>query len=347
MCCHVCERVVCKGDVLQDQVGLCRKPPIVWWQSFTSFAAMVPLMQVYFKYLLPRAVIVQVLNLSGNSALFRGSRLQSQSMMLPKGLRHLDLSGCDLSGPLPASLATAFSLQHLNLSSNPRLSGNLPQMWTGLTSLQVLDVSSCGVKGSLPAAWATMQQLRIFKASSNKPGVSGKLPESWGILRNLEVLDVRWGRLTGSLPQIWADPAALAARSSDDVAATSQLLADTAQEAAELGDEPQMPRLSRAASGVAATPFQRSLDPRSTGRLGMLKLRELNLSGNRLTGQLPNKFAALKDLRIISLRGNKLNGPLPVQWAALENLEVCKRYPVVIFSCSFAVCILTPCRHIA
>lgn len=243
--------------------------------------------------------LAQVLNLSGNKALFKGSRLEPRTLTRFKTLQHLDLSDCAISGALPASLASAFSLQHLNLSGNPQLSGTLPEAWAGLIDLQVVDVSGCGVSGTLPESWATLQQLRVFKASDNKPGVSGQLPETWGLLGKLEVLDVNGAHLSGTLPAIWADSAAMAASS-------GAMLAEAAQQTAEAAVNPsstdpdalKVQRVARATADVAVKNLQQAVKPRESFVLGMLNLRQLILSNNKLTGELPGKWAALKQLQV-------------------------------------------------
>lgn len=267
--------------------------------------------------------LTQVLKLSHNSDIFISSRLQPQSFLHFKALQHLDLSDCGISGPFLPSLAAAVALQHLNLSSNPKLSGPLPELWAGLTKLQELDVSGCAVTGRLPESWAAMQQLRVLRAADNKPGVSGRLPESWGMLESLEVLDVSKARLIGSLPAVWADPAAMAARAASMLMTARRRAAQLVKPIPGLSSL-QMQQLVKAASDAEIVTLQRAVDARGSRKLGMMKLQQLRLSGNRLTGQLPKAYSAMGDLREVVLDGNRLTGQLPVDWAALKELQVCR-----------------------
>lgn len=100
-----------------------------------------------------------------------------------KYLTVLVLSGLGLSGDLGApsgSGINAFTgLQHLDISSNPAITGPLPDSWATLTDLRVLDVSGCGLTGSLPGSYASLQQLRELRAANCK-GLSGQLPVEFG-----------------------------------------------------------------------------------------------------------------------------------------------------------------------
>jgi hypothetical protein len=102
------------------------------------------------------------------------------------GLQLLNLAGCNLQGQPPEGLADLAKLRQLNLSSNPALSGPLPDVWASMPLLEVLDVSSCSITGTLPAEFAALQSLRELHASNNK-GLRGQLPSSWGLMQNLRV----------------------------------------------------------------------------------------------------------------------------------------------------------------
>ncbi len=75
---------------------------------------------------------------------------------------------------------------------------------------------------------------------------------------------------------------------------------------------PPPPLRSPTANATAAAP------PGLAGRAcaaGLSSLSELSADDNRLTGQLPAGWSALRQLGELSLRGNLLAGPLPPAWA--------------------------------
>jgi hypothetical protein len=70
-------------------------------------------------------------------------------------LQVMHLSGSNLTGTMPASLARLTDLQVLNVSSN-RLQGPLPSTYAALRNLVVLDVSSNALIGKIPMEWFYM-----------------------------------------------------------------------------------------------------------------------------------------------------------------------------------------------
>jgi hypothetical protein len=73
----------------------------------------------------------------------------------------------------------------------------------------------------------------------------------------------------------------------------------------------------------------------------------LDVSDNRLSGQLPDSYARLRFLSTLSLRGNALNATLPAAWAGgmPELLQLCVCLARVFFApCSF--CLVEACAHL-
>jgi hypothetical protein len=198
-------------------------------------------------------------------------------------LQSLSLSGLGLSGPLESTqpplepgLTYFEDLKHLDISSNPRLTGQLPNSWYTLGALQTLDLSHTGVSGTLPSAYAALQQLREFKAV-NCSGIAGTLPPTWGLLK-LQVLEITESGITGGLPLEWVDAAALQLAWQASVAA---------------GATPERGYKAAAAEIAGVQP----------SALGLQQLRVLDLSVSRpgkggLTGALPGSYAAMELLQV-------------------------------------------------
>ena len=62
----------------------------------------------------------------------------------------LDLSGNNLSGPIPPELGNLSALEGLNLSFND-LSGPIPPELGNLSDLEYLDLGFTGVSGCIPS----------------------------------------------------------------------------------------------------------------------------------------------------------------------------------------------------
>ncbi|KAG8096906.1 hypothetical protein GUJ93_ZPchr0013g36524 [Zizania palustris] len=91
----------------------------------------------------------------------------------------LDLSGLNLSGPIPAAALSSLSrLQSLNLSNNI-LNSTFPEGLIGtLKNLRVLDFYNNNLTGPLPAALPNLTNLVHLHLGGNF--FSGSIPKSYG-----------------------------------------------------------------------------------------------------------------------------------------------------------------------
>lgn len=278
-----------------------------------------------------------------------------------KKLRELDLSNLKLSGQaLPEGLAVDLPLTHLNLSSNPGLSGTLPELWAGSSFLQSLDLSGCKLSGPLPPVWAALQQLRVLRLAAGRGasaagGLTSELPPEWGIMAALSELDISGhAGVTGTLPAAWADATAAQAAAAAAVSAAKDQAskADAALAVAAGPAKAHSGAVAAASAAPATTPadrLQQAMDAAraaavakqvlaalhsaasgdvsaasaGTGSLGMTALQVLRLRGCGLTGSLPASYANLQQLRVLDLSNNTgLTEQLPPEWAALSQLQV-------------------------
>ena len=53
----------------------------------------------------------------------------------------------------------------------------------------------------------------------------------------------------------------------------------------------------------------------------MIKLRELNLVGNKISGKIPYELVYIESLESISLNGNQLSGEIPYDLFLMPNLK--------------------------
>jgi hypothetical protein len=214
----------------------------------------------------------------------------------------LDAAAMQLAGSLPDGLDNFYNLEQLNLSGNKGLTGSLPSIWSALTALRTLDVSGTGISSSLPPSWASLQELQAFRATDCN-GLLGQLPLEWGILRSLEELVVTNSQLTGMLPA-WTDARALHA------AGATVLLAS------ELAESDLSP----------ASVKQRKPAVRYTS--GQIRPQALAAAANRAATAIRTALAVapagtrFMPLRIINLSGNKLSGQLVPGWSLFEQLQV-------------------------
>ncbi|XP_047150291.1 receptor-like protein kinase HSL1 [Vigna umbellata] len=211
------------------------------------------------------------------------------------------------SGEIPASLGTCQSLTRVRLGFN-RLSGEVPAgIWglphvyllelvdnsfsgsiartiAGAGNLSLLILSKNNFSGTIPDEVGWLENLVQFSASDNK--FTGSLPDSIVNLGQLGILDFHNNRLSGELPKgirSW--------KKLNDLNLANNEIGGTIPD--EIG-------------GLSVLNFLDISSNRFSGKvphgLQNLKLNQLNLSYNRLTGELPPLLA--KDMYRSSFLGN-------------------------------------------
>ncbi|XP_049387381.1 receptor like protein 22-like [Solanum stenotomum] len=108
----------------------------------------------------------------------------------------LSLSRNQFSG-LPDELKTNPALIEVDLS-NKQLSGSFPQSLVNLTNLETLDLSSNNITGPFPASILSLTHLEYLDLSSNS--LSGPLPSNASMLQKLISVDLSYNSLNGTIP---------------------------------------------------------------------------------------------------------------------------------------------------
>ncbi|XP_039033050.1 receptor-like protein 7 [Hibiscus syriacus] len=140
--------------------------------------------------LLPWSNIL-LLDLSSN--LFQGSPpIPSRSIMV------YSASNNSFTGEIPQLFCSMASLQVLDLSRN-NLSDIIPQCLSNVsTSLSVLNLHVNDFHGPIPQAWMSGNKLKMINLGQNK--LEGKLPRSLVMCRMLEFLDIGNNRIRDTWP---------------------------------------------------------------------------------------------------------------------------------------------------
>ena len=115
-------------------------------------------------------------------------------------LQHLDLSSNPglVGSTIPTSIASIGTLSWLDLSGC-NLTGTIPAGFGTLPNLKLFYLSYNQLNGSLPSFSPNSSIVELY-ADSN--GLSGPLPATLADLRNLNKLYLQSNRLTGSVPNI-------------------------------------------------------------------------------------------------------------------------------------------------
>ncbi|KAJ0763861.1 putative non-specific serine/threonine protein kinase [Helianthus annuus] len=116
-----------------------------------------------------------------------------------KHTRFLSLQDNLFNGSIPRSMCRRTSLEILDVSSN-QLSGNIPDCLENLQDMRMLILSSNGLSGVLPSSFGNIYaSLEWLKLNDNN--FNGQLPRDLGKLRDLKLLDLGNNKFSGIIPK--------------------------------------------------------------------------------------------------------------------------------------------------
>ena len=294
--------------------------------------------------------------LSENKFLGVNSLLCSSSVQF---LFYLDLSNNQLSGDLPNCFMQWHNLIVLNLANN-NLSGEIPYSMGSLKKLTVLDLSNNNFLGELPLSLQNCTMLSFINLRDNS--FSGKLPAWMGeSLLSLVILDLHSNKfhgciplqlcrlvhiqffdfsqnnISGNIPRCLYNLTAMAFKNTNTKRTFIDLATymDGTQVIFNLFDWDKYVFNTNVSwkgqSYIYGKNFgeMRSIDLSSnklTGEIpaeifSLIELKALNLAGNMLTGLIPQGIGHLKQLESLDLSRNQLFGSIPASIADLNFLS--------------------------
>ncbi|KAI9384178.1 hypothetical protein POPTR_012G020600v4 [Populus trichocarpa] len=191
-------------------------------------------------------------------------------------LQYLDLSKNSLHGPIPSSIFNQENLVVLILASNSNLTWEVPSSICKLKFLRVLDLSNNDLSGSAPQCLGNFSnRLSILDLGMNN--LRGTIPSTFSEGSNLEYLNLNGNELEGKIPM--------------------SIVKCTMLKFLNLGNN--------------------KIEDTFPYFLGMLpELKILVLKSNKLQGFMkgPTTFNSFSALRILDISGNNLSGSLPEEF---------------------------------
>ncbi|PPD94097.1 hypothetical protein GOBAR_DD08870 [Gossypium barbadense] len=233
-------------------------------------------------------------------------------------LTALNLGDNSFSGSLPSSLGSLVSLEMLSLRGN-KFSGVLPSSLQNCAKLKFLDLSDNELSGEIPT-WIGQELSSLVFLSLQGNQFRGRIPHQLCGLKYLQILDLSVNKISGAIPPCLNNFTSMAKKVSLDRRIEHHIL-DTG------------PSSSSHLDGVYGEPIRiiqvRYVDEglltwkgtkQSYLQLGLLLA--IDLSCNKLTGEIPEEVSSLQELVVLNLSRNLFNGKILQKIGHIRQLEV-------------------------
>ncbi|XP_078182270.1 cuscuta receptor 1-like isoform X2 [Carex rostrata] len=257
------------------------------------------------------------------------------------GLWALKLSRNHLEGSLPLDMCVGQDRWLLDLSDN-KFSGSIPPC-SNQSDLKIVDLSQNNLTGNFPITWLNISYIRVIYIGENY--LSGELPIWIGKgsylsmlqarqnlfrgpiskqicqLRYLRILDLSHNNLSGEIPSCIIDMGSTSDNS---------LFLDGLQETGlnvNLGDANFLLHITYFIETYDGEPANFELKLMSKGRLDtyleeiLLIQSIIDLSSNKLVGNIPEDIGKMNWLITLNLSNNHLSGVIPNSMSNLRQLE--------------------------
>ncbi|KAL2335365.1 hypothetical protein Fmac_016578 [Flemingia macrophylla] len=213
----------------------------------------------------------------------------------------LNLANNSLSGRIPNSFGNLDHIQSIHLNNN-NFSGEIPSL-PGHNMLTLIDFGDNILEGTIPTLFSGLIVLRL---RGNK--IQGVIPTSICAIESLQVLDLSSNNITGEIPQCLSYIRALS-----DIEFPKDIFFRWIYEAI-IFDPIQIGIF------VDETSLIWKGESQEYGKiLGLMSM--IDLSGNHLTGEIPQCITKLKALIALNLSRNNLTGFIPDNIGDMKMLE--------------------------
>ncbi|XP_062079862.1 receptor-like protein EIX1 [Humulus lupulus] len=220
-------------------------------------------------------------------------------------LQVLNLHNNRLSGVIPNSISSLHELETLHLRNNS-LSGTLPSTLKNCNQLTFLDVGENKMEGTIPP-WIgeTMKFLVVLQLKSNN--FYGTIPSNLCHLHFIQIFDISQNNIHGAIPSCI-----------NNFTSMVEILMPE-EEFRSISVYYTFGRLFYGLYDNNAFVRWKGKEYEYENILGLLRV--IDLSSNRLVGEIPKGLTNLVELTQLNLSRNNLSGVIPANIGNLSKLE--------------------------
>ncbi|XWS73009.1 hypothetical protein CRYUN_Cryun02cG0089100 [Craigia yunnanensis] len=217
---------------------------------------------------------------------------------LNENLKLLVLSVNNISGSLP-SCFSPLQISQVHLSRN-KLQGPLTNAFRNSTILVTLDLSNNGFTGNIPNWIGRLSQLSYLLLNNNH--FEGGIPVQLCNLGHLSLIDLSNNNLSGTIPHCLK------------ITTLNDIFQDYVR---------YIFPVNGSSSFSTDEPIEFTTKNRSYFYKGIVLtlLSRIDLSCNKLTGEIPHEVKNLQKIHILNLSHNSLTGPIPPAVSDLKQIE--------------------------
>ncbi|XP_020412995.1 LRR receptor-like serine/threonine-protein kinase ERL2 [Prunus persica] len=233
-------------------------------------------------------------------------------------LSYLDLSSNSLLLNFSFDWIPPFQLQGIKLKSCKMWPSSFPKWLQTQKNYTSLDISDAGISDTIPSwFWDLSQKLEDMDISHNQMrGTVGNTR-----LEYAQYLNLSWNQLKGPLPSVLSKVAALDLSHNNFSGAASFLCAskDSNLTFLDLSSNQLGEGLSSWLYDDEASLTWKGVRSKYQSTLGLVK--SIDLSSNKLTGEIPSEITDLVGLVSLNLSRNQLTGQIPSRIGMLQELD--------------------------
>ncbi|KAH7854233.1 hypothetical protein Vadar_011543 [Vaccinium darrowii] len=223
-------------------------------------------------------------------------------------LNIIKMENNNLVGGIPSSIGQLPYLRSLHLRHN-NLSGELPPTLQNCSSLRILDLSENIFTGSIPP-WMGNALLDLVVLNLRSNNFWGDLPYELCHLSSLQILDIAYNNILGHVPRCFANFSAMAEMPKINGYLKDMLSYRSVRTYYTVSDWNFRDNAFLVAKG-------REVEYSTTLEL----VKSMDLSGNKLSGEIPEELTKLVGLWSLNLSCNHLTGRIPRNIGDMRQLE--------------------------